>query len=61
MVDESRSEGASSESEKLEELYRRAYKNLHDNRDFLLAVQKELLEHETLLNSDLAKIRESCI
>ena len=23
-------------------------------------VQKELLEHETLLNSDLAKIRESC-
>ena len=48
-------------SAKLEELYRRAYKNLHDNRDFLLAVQKELLEHETLLNSDLAKIRESCI
>ena len=47
-------------SAKLEELYRRAYKNLHDNRDFLLAVQKELLEHETLLNSDLAKIRESC-
>lgn len=33
---------------------------LHDNRDFLLAVQKELLEHETLLNSDLAKIWESC-
>ena len=48
-------------SAKLEELYRRAYKILHDNRDFLLAVQKELLEHETLLNSDLAKIRESCI
>lgn len=47
-------------SAKLEELYRRAYKILHDNRDFLLAVQKELLEHETLLNSDLAKIRESC-
>lgn len=45
---------------KLEELYRRAYKILYDNRDFLLAVQKELLEHETLLNSDLAKIRESC-
>ena len=45
---------------KMEELYRRAYKILHDNRDFLLAVQKELLEHETLLNSDLAKIRESC-
>ena len=43
-------------SAKLEELYRRAYKILHDNRDFLLAVQKELLEHETLLNSDLAKI-----
>ena len=47
-------------SAKMEELYRRAYKILHDNRDFLLAVQKELLEHETLLNSDLAKIRESC-
>ena len=47
-------------SAKLEELYRRAYKILFDNRDFLLAVQKELLEHETLLNSDLAKIRESC-
>ena len=46
---------------KMEELYRRAYKILYDNRDFLLAVQKELLEHETLLNSDLAKIRESCI
>lgn len=45
---------------KMEELYRRAYKILYDNRDFLLAVQKELLEHETLLNSDLAKIRESC-
>ena len=48
-------------SAKLEELYRRAYKILYDNRDFLLAVQKELLEHETLLISDLAKIRESCI
>ena len=47
-------------SAKLEELYRRAYKILYDNRDFLLAVQKELLEHETLLNSDLTKIRESC-
>lgn len=47
-------------SAKLEELYRRAYKILYDNRDFLLAVQEELLEHETLLNSDLAKIRESC-
>lgn len=47
-------------SAKLEELYRRAYKILYDNRDFLLAVQKKLLEHETLLNSDLAKIRESC-
>lgn len=47
-------------SAKLEELYCRAYKILYDNRDFLLAVQKELLEHETLLNSDLAKIRESC-
>ena len=47
-------------SAKLEELYRRAYKILYDNRDFLLAVQKELLEHETLPNSDLAKIRESC-
>ena len=47
-------------SAKLEELYRRAYKILYDNRDFLLAVQKELLEHETLLNSKITKIRESC-
>ena len=38
-------------SAKLEELYRRAYKILHDNRDFLLAVQKELLEHETLFET----------
>ena len=43
---------------KMEELYRRAYKILYDNRDFLLAAQKELLEHETLLNSDLTKIKE---
>ena len=48
-------------STKLEELYRRAYKILHHNKEFLLAVQHGLLEHETLLNSDLAKIRESCI
>lgn len=48
-------------STKLEELYRRAYKILHNNKYFLLAVQHGLLEHETLLNSDLAKIRESCI
>lgn len=32
-----------------------------NNKYFLLAVQHGLLEHETLLNSDLAKIRESCI
>lgn len=48
-------------SAKLEELYRRAYKILHNNKYFLLAVQHGLLEHETLLNSDLAKIREACI
>ena len=48
-------------SAKLEELYRRAYKILHNNKYFLLAVQHGLLEHETLLNSDLEKIRESCI
>ena len=48
-------------SAKLEELYRRAYKILHNNKYFLLAVQHGLLEHETLLNSDLAKIRKSCI
>lgn len=42
-------------SAKLEELYRRAYKILHNNKCFLLAVQHGLLEHETLLNSDLAK------
>lgn len=43
---------------KMEELYHRAYKILHENMDFLLAVQKTLLEHETLLNSDVVKIRE---
>lgn len=43
---------------KMEELYHRAYKILHENMDFLLAVQKALLEHETLLNSDVIKIRE---
>lgn len=43
---------------KMEELYHRAYKILHENMDFLLAVQKALLEHETLLNSDVVKIRE---
>lgn len=48
-------------SAKLEELYRRAYKILQNNKHFLIAVQHGLLEHETLLNSDLAKIRESCI
>lgn len=43
---------------KMEELYHRAYKILHENMDFLLAVQKALMEHETLLNSDVVKIRE---
>lgn len=44
---------------KMNELYRKAFKILHDNKEFLLAVQKALLEHETLLSSDLDKIRIS--
>ena len=40
---------------------RKINKLLHNNKYFLLAVQHGLPEHETLLNSDLAKIRESCI
>ena len=43
---------------RLEELYRAAQAILRDNRDFLMAVQKALLERETLLGSDIAAIRE---
>lgn len=43
---------------KLEELYRTAQAILRDNHAFLLAVQKALLERETLLGSDIAAIRE---
>ena len=43
---------------KLEELYRTAQAILWDNHAFLLAVQKALLERETLLGSDIAAVRE---
>ena len=43
---------------KLEELYRTAQTILRNNRDFLLAVQRALLERETLLGSDITAIRE---
>ena len=43
---------------KLEELYRAAQAILRDNRNFLLAVQKALLEHGTLFGSDIAAIRD---
>ena len=45
---------------KLEELYRTAQTILRDNLDFLLAVQKALLEQETLFGSDVATIRGKC-
>lgn len=43
------------------EIIRNLLNDYTNNKYFLLAVQHGLLEHETLLNSDLAKIRESCI
>lgn len=42
---------------KLEELYRAARSLLRDNYDFMIAVQQALLERETLLGSDIARIR----
>lgn len=42
---------------KLEELYRTAQTILRGNYDFLLDVQKALLERETLFGSDVAAIR----
>lgn len=46
---------------KLEELYRTAQTILRDNLDFLLAVQKALLEQETLFGSDVAAIRKNTV
>lgn len=43
---------------KLEELYRTAQTILRNNRDFLLAVQRALLEREALFGSDIAEIRD---
>ena len=43
---------------KLEELYRTAQAILRDNRDFLLAIQKALLERETLFGSDIVAIQD---
>ena len=42
---------------KMEELYRAARSLLRDNYDFMIAVQQALLERETLLGSDIARIR----
>lgn len=42
---------------KMEELYREARSILHEHYDFLMAVQKALLERETLLGSDIAVIK----
>lgn len=42
---------------KLDELYRAAQTLLHNNYDFMIAVQQALLQHETLLGSDIAYIR----
>ena len=43
---------------KMEELYRRAFRILYKNKKFLLAVQRALLNNETLLCSDIAEIRK---
>lgn len=42
---------------KLDELYRAAQTLLHNNYDFMITVQQALLQHETLLGSDIAYIR----
>ena len=43
---------------KLEELYRAAQRLLRDNYEFMIAVQQALLDRETLLGSDIARIRD---
>ena len=43
---------------KLSELYRVAKTLLREHYDFLLAVQRALLQQETLLGSDIAAIRD---
>ena len=45
---------------KLDELYGRAKSLLHDNWDFVDRICSELLKNETLLSSDILRIRESC-
>lgn len=44
-------------SAKLDELYRSTQGILRKHKDFLLAVQKALLERKTLLRSDIEAIR----
>lgn len=44
---------------KLSELYRVAKTLLREHYDFLLAVQRALLQQETLLGSDIASIRDN--
>ena len=44
---------------KLSELYRVAKMLLREHYDFLLAVQRRLLQQETLLGSDIASIRDN--
>ena len=52
------SDGYSNENVRaLDELYRTAQTLLHNNYDFMIAVQQALLQHETLLGSDIAYIR----
>ena len=43
---------------KLEALYRAAQRLLRDNYDFMIAVQQAWLDRETLLGSDIARIRD---
>ena len=43
---------------KLEALYRAAQRLLRDNYEFMIAVQQALLDRETLLGSDIARIRD---
>lgn len=45
---------------KLDELYGRTKSILHDNWDFVERICAELLKEETLLSSDILRIRESC-
>ena len=47
-------------SEEMEKFYRKAKKILIDNREFLDKLAKELIAKKTLLQKDVAEIRQSC-